>query len=61
MPKYNHAFDFAFEVVNDKENDATDAEILAGLEKRVAYFRRNPEQIREACGLFDTFEVEIDK
>jgi hypothetical protein len=57
--KYNHAFDFAFEVWSHEEDytKITREQILAGLKARVARLEANPEEILEACGHFDMYET----
>ncbi|MDP1577974.1 MAG: hypothetical protein Q8L76_14655 [Cypionkella sp.] len=57
---FSHAFDFAFEVVSNRK-DGTDvtAEMLrAALIQRVRRLTRD--ELREACGCFDTAEVPDD-
>jgi hypothetical protein len=57
---FSHAFDFAFELVS-KRKDATDvtAEMLrAALIRRVSIL--SCDELREACGCFDTAEVPDD-
>lgn len=61
MPRFNHAFDVAFEVKTDHPADqVTPAEWLAGLEARVAYLKAHPAELREcmSCAPFDTFEID---
>jgi len=57
MPKYNHAFDFAAEVLSDDENgeDVTGAMLRQALITRAASL--SDEELLEACGIFDTMEV----
>ena len=45
MPKYNHAFDFAFEVVTDKEDpdEVTEQELLSAILERISRIA-NPDQ-----------------
>ena len=61
--KFNHAFTIAFAIESDNDGEnITAVELLEGLEQRVRYLRRNPEEILEACGLpFDTYEIESDQ
>lgn len=55
MPRYNHAFDFTFEVETDHAaDDVTGAELRAALLERVA--RLSDAEMLEACGCFDTME-----
>ena len=58
MPRYNHAFDIAFEVITDHPGDEVTAEELLGaLLARTADLAAGNADIIEACGLpFDTFE-----
>ena len=62
MAKYNHAFDLAFEVISEHEDPCQipAADILAGLEKRLAYLKANEAEVHEACNGYDQFEVEED-
>jgi hypothetical protein len=57
MAKYNHAFDFAIEVLSDDENgeDVTGAMLRQALITRAASL--SDEELLEACGIFDTMEV----
>ncbi len=55
MPKakYNHAFDFAFEVITEKEpGDVTGEELKAALLHRINSMPIS--EFMEACGCFDT-------
>ena len=55
MPRFNHAFDFAFEVKTDNlPDDVTADELRAALLERAN--RLSDHEIREACGCFDTME-----
>lgn len=56
MPRYNHAFDFAFEVISDREDgeDVTPAMLREALLKRVNNL--SDQDLDEACGLYDTHE-----
>ena len=63
MKQYNHAFDFAFEVITDeKDPQAVDPQAI-----RDACIKRmrdiSDAEIREACSCFDSFMTEngIDK
>ena len=59
-PKFNHAFDIAFEVHSDHEGkDVTTDEIQTALENKVRYFRTHPAELLECAGLpFDTYDAE---
>ena len=53
MPRFNHAFDFAFEVkTNNRADDVTAAELRAALLERAN--RISDDELLEACGCFDT-------
>ena len=53
--KYNHAFDFAFELSTDKQpEDVTGAELKAALLRRANSIPIS--EFHEACGCFDTYE-----
>jgi len=58
MPRFNHAYDFAFEVVSEDfyANDVTPHMLREALLARV--HRLNDEQLVDACGLYDTFKME---
>ena len=58
MPRYNHAFDIAFEVHSDNDGEhVTKEELFLGLIKRMEDLLANGDEILEACGLpFDTVE-----
>ena len=55
---WNHAYDFAFEVVSQKEDgeDVTAAMLRQACVERIKSI--SDREILEACGLFDSFEVE---
>lgn len=57
VKKFNHAFDFAVEVISRKEDgsDVTPHMLARELRKRI--MKENPAEMLEACGLFDTMEV----
>ena len=58
MPRYSHAYDFAFEVTSETEDgsDVTPAMLRAALIDRAA---RIPDtEIPEACGRYDTHELD---
>jgi hypothetical protein len=58
MVKYNHAFDFAFEVISKDEfaEDVTPAMLRTALIERINQL--SDEELEEACGLFDTYDME---
>lgn len=58
MIKFNHAFDFAVEVISKKEDasDVTPAMLRAALIKRANELPDN--ELVEACGHFDTHQEE---
>ena len=55
---WNHAYDFAFEVVSQNEDgeDVTPAMLRQACIERIK--RISDREILEACGLFDSFEME---
>lgn len=56
MVRFNHAFDFAFEVITDLPvDDVTPAMLRAALLERVN--RLSDAELDEACGCFDSFEM----
>ena len=60
MAQYNSAFDLGFEVLHDCEdpNDIPAEDLLNALQKRVDQLRANPEEVKDACGCFDTMDEE---
>jgi hypothetical protein len=54
---FNHAYDFAFEVISEKENgeDVTPVMLRQACLERIT--KISDKEIMEACGLFDTFEL----
>jgi len=56
--KYNHAFDFAFEVVSEHENpdDVSASELRRALVARAISL--DDDEMLEACGHFDTYDIE---
>lgn len=58
MPKFNHAYDFAFEVISSDEdgNDVTAPMLREALLERAK--RISDDELLEACGRFDTHEEE---
>ena len=61
MPRYNHAYDFAFEVVSKHPagEDVTAEMLFAAIRARVDRLEREGgKEMLEACGLFDTHEME---
>lgn len=57
MPRFNHAYDFAFEVISFDEygEDVTPAMLRAALIERAN--RISDEEIIQACGLYDTYTI----
>ena len=55
---YSHAYDFAFEVVSQRQDaaDVTAKMLVAGLKRRIKSL--DTAEFLEACGKFDTMEVE---
>jgi len=54
----NHMLDVAFIVLSENTWDNLTAdELLTGIENRVRYFRTHPEELLEACGHCDSYEV----
>jgi len=60
MTQFNHAFDLAFEVVSEHGDPCNipAAAIIAGLEKRLATLKADPEQVHEACNGYGRYEAE---
>jgi hypothetical protein len=58
MPKFIHAYDFAFEVTSaqDDAEDVTAAMLRSALSERVN--RLTDRELVEACGWYDSFEME---
>lgn len=58
MPRFNHAYDFAFEVLSDDfyAKDVTPAMIRQALIERAT--RISDDEIMEACSCYDTFQIE---
>ena len=56
MTTFNHAYDFAFEVISQTENgeDVTPEMLRQACIERIKTI--SDREILEACGLFDTFE-----
>ncbi|KKN76129.1 hypothetical protein LCGC14_0373240 [marine sediment metagenome] len=54
MPKYNHAIDFAAEVVTDNEYEVSATEARTALLERLN--RLTDHELLEAIGIFDTHE-----
>lgn len=65
MKKFNHAYDFAFEVISSNEDgeDVTPAMLLKACRARLDAIEAENEgaEMLEACGLFDTMEAEPPK
>ena len=61
MPRFNHAYDFAFEVISNEEEaeDVTPAMLRAALTERATHI--SDAEIMEACSCFDTFNIDEDK
>jgi hypothetical protein len=61
MPRYNHAFDFAFEVLSDHPtaDDVTPAMLIAACRARLDRIEacNGGAEMLEACDCFDTFEM----
>ncbi len=57
MAKFNHAFDFAVEVISHDEyaDDVTPAMLRAALINRATQL--SDDEIMEACGLFDSYTI----
>ena len=62
MPRYNYAFDIAFEVESDEHDwHAIQPEALkAALLKRIAELDKNPPDWLEACGSYDCYDKDGD-
>jgi len=60
MSKFSHAYDFAFELTSycEEATDVTPDMIRTALIKRATEIDDN--EIMEACGCFDTHEIEGD-
>lgn len=56
MPKFNHAYDLAFEVISDRDDaeDVTAPMLRAALLERVN--RLTDEELLEAASWFDSYE-----
>jgi hypothetical protein len=56
MPKFNHAYDFAFEVISERDDaeDVTPAMIRAALLERVN--RLTDEELINATSWYDSYE-----
>jgi hypothetical protein len=61
MPKFNHAYDFAFEVISENEeaDDVTPAQIRTALIARATSL--SDKEILQACGRYDVFQMEGDQ
>lgn len=64
MARFNHAYDFGFEVISNTEDgeDVTPAMLLAACRKRLDEIEAvdGGEEMLEACGLFSTYDMEED-
>jgi len=60
MPRYNHAFTIAFEVLSEKEDgsDVTNEMFAGALRRRIADLNRNDEWGEAVGAPFDTFDEE---
>jgi len=60
MPRFNHAYDFAFEVLSDDfyAKDVTPAMIRQALIERAT--RISDDEIMEACSCYDTYTIAED-
>lgn len=60
MSRFNHAFDFAFEVISDDfyAKDVTPAMLRAALLERAN--RLTDAELIEACGCYDTYKLGDD-
>lgn len=60
MSKFNHAFDFAFEVISDDlyAKDVTPTMLRAALLERAN--RLTDAELIEACGFYDTYKLGDD-
>ena len=61
MPRYNHMYDFAFEVLSDhpEGEDVTPAMLIAACRARLNRIEADGgAEMLLACGLCDTFELE---
>ena len=56
MP-YTHTFDLCFNVKTMNE-DPTREEIIEALYARYQHLKKNPDEIKEACGLIETNDSE---
>jgi len=58
MPKFNHAYDFAFEVISERDDaeDVTAPMLRAALLERVN--RLTDEELIDAASWFDSYEEE---
>jgi len=59
--QYNHAYDFAFEVLSNhaEGDDVTPAMLIAACRARLDRIEaeNNGAEMLDACGLFDTYQV----
>lgn len=58
MPRFNHAYDFAFEVISDRDDaeDVTAPMLRAALLERIS--RLTDEEMLAAASWFDSYEEE---
>jgi len=62
--KWNHMMDVAFIIPNSPHENWEDvpaADMIAALEKRVAYLKNNQSEAAEAFGFSDTYEEEEER
>ena len=59
--KFNHGMDLGFEVISTRPGYPTNEEIIAGIEKRLAYLKNNPDELEEAVGHFDISDVDEEE
>lgn len=58
MTVYNHMCDVAFTVLSANPDEPTTAEMIKGLERRLANLKENPDEANEAFGVVDMYEDE---
>ena len=56
-PRYDHAMDIGFTVVSNSEDDPSNEEIIAGLERRLKLLKDNPDEIKEATSIYDSVDT----
>ena len=62
MKRYNSVALLAFTVEHDSDEEITEAEFWAGLERRIALLKTEPDGLEQACGSdwYDTCVNEYD-